>query len=114
MATLNKDGTPRKRGSGRTKGAISFVETTLGELNTALKPLGKDATVLVGRKWVEGLATVGIRLTAKQMEACEATSKNNIEAATSQISMKVEDLGRPYHSVNQRHISGNDEGEIEF
>ena len=60
MATMNKDGTPRKRGSGRTKGSVSFVETTLGELNNALKPLGKDATILVGRKWVEGLEVVGI------------------------------------------------------
>ena len=92
MATINKDGTPRKKGSGRTKGSVSFVEVSLGDLNQALKPLGKDATILVGRKWVEGLEKVGIRLSAKQMESCEATSKNNIEAATTQIAMKVEDL----------------------
>ena len=92
MATINKDGTPRKKGSGRTKGSVSFVEVALGDLNQALKPLGKDATILVGRKWVEGLEMVGIRLSAKQMESCEATSKNNIEAATTQIAMKVEDL----------------------
>ena len=92
MATINKDGTPRKKGSGRTKGSVSFVEVSLGDLNQALKPLGKDATILVGRKWVEGLEMVGIRLCAKQMESCEATSKNNIEAATTQIAMKVEDL----------------------
>ena len=92
MATMNKDGTPRKKGSGRTKGSVSFVETTLGELNNALKPLGKDATILVGRKWVEGLEMVGIRLTAKQLESCQATSKSNIEAATSQVEVKVTDL----------------------
>ena len=92
MATINKDGTPRKKGSGRTKGSVSFVEVSLGDLNQALKPLGKDATILVGRKWVEGLEMVGIRLSAKQMESCEATSKNKIEAATTQIAMKVEDL----------------------
>ena len=92
MATINKDGTPRKKGSGRTKGSVSFVEVSLGDLNQALKPLGKDATILVGRKWVEGLEMVGIRLSAKQMESCEATSKNNIEAATTKIAMKVEDL----------------------
>ena len=92
MATMNKDGSPRKKGSGRTKGSVSFVEVSLGELNQALKPLGKDATILVGRKWVEGLEIVGIRLAAKQMESCQATSKDNIEAVTTQISMKVEDL----------------------
>ena len=92
MATINKDGTPRKKGSGRTKGSVSFVETTLGELNNALKPLGKDATILVGRKWVEGLEVVGIRLAAKQLDSCQATSKNNIEAVTKQIEVKVTDL----------------------
>ena len=92
MATMNKDGSPRKKGSGRTKGSVSFVEVSLGDLNQALKPLGKDATILVGRKWVEGLEIVGIRLAAKQMESCEASSKSNIEAATTQISMKVEGL----------------------
>ncbi len=89
---MNKDGSPRKKGSGRTKGSVSFVEVSLGDLNQALKPLGKDATILVGRKWVEGLEMVGIRLAAKQMESCQATSKDNIEAVTTQISMKVEDL----------------------
>ena len=49
MATINKDGTPRKKGSGRTKGSVSFVEVSLGDLNQALKPLGKAATILVGR-----------------------------------------------------------------
>lgn len=33
MATLNKDGTPRKAGSGRTKGAKSLVSISLKELN---------------------------------------------------------------------------------
>jgi len=33
MATLNKDGSPRKAGSGRTKGAKSLVSISLKELN---------------------------------------------------------------------------------
>ena len=92
MATKNKDGTPRKKGSGRTKGSVSFVETTLGELTQALKPLGDNATVLVGRKWVEGLEVVGIRLTAKQLDSYQSTSKSNIEAATTAVDIKVEDF----------------------
>ena len=92
MATKNKDGTPRNKGSGRTKGSVSFVETTLGELTQALKPLGDNATVLVGRKWVEGLEVVGIRLTAKQLDSYQSTSKSNIEAATTAVDIKVEDF----------------------
>jgi len=92
MATKNKDGSARKKGSGRTKGSVSFVETTLGQLTEALKPLGDNATVLVGRKWVEGLEVVGIRLTAKKLESYQSTSKSNIEAATNSVDMKVEDF----------------------
>jgi hypothetical protein len=92
MAAVNKDGTPRKKGSGRTKGSVSFVEVKLGDLKECLAPLGDNATVLVGRKWVEGLEMVGIRLEAKQLDSYEATSKSNIEAATTQVGLKVTDL----------------------
>lgn len=86
---MNKDGTPRKMGSGRTKGSTSFVETTLGRLNESLKPLGADAIVLVGRKWVEGLESVGISLAAKKLDSNKATSKKNIQAATEKVEVKV-------------------------
>ena len=92
MAAINKDGTPRKRGSGRTKGSVSFVEVRLGDLKEALEALGDNATVLVGRKWVEGLEMVGIQLQAKQLDSYESTSKGNIEAATSQVEIKVSNL----------------------
>ena len=92
MAAINKDGTPRKKGSGRTKGSVSFVEVKLGDLKECLAPLGDNATVLVGRKWVEGLEMVGIRLDARQLDSYESTSKTNIEAATSQVEIKVSDL----------------------
>ena len=92
MATKNKDGSTRKKGSGRTKGSVSFVEIPLGELTQALKPLGDNATILVGRKWVEGLEMVGIRLSAKRLDSYESTSKSNIEAATTAVDMKVENF----------------------
>ena len=48
--TLNKDGTPRKKGSGRKKGSISLMEIPLSEL---IAKLDADAIVTVGRKWHE-------------------------------------------------------------
>ena len=48
--TLNKDGTPRKKGSGRKKGSISLIEIPLSEL---IAKLDADAIVTVGRKWHE-------------------------------------------------------------
>ncbi len=90
MPTKNKDGSARKKGSGRTKGSVSFVEVSLGQLKQSLEPLGDNATILVGRKWVEGLEMVGIRLSAKKLESYQATSKSNIEAATHAVDIKVE------------------------
>ncbi len=49
--TYNKDGTPRKQGSGRKKGSNSLLDTTLGELISA--GLTNDDIVVVGRKWHE-------------------------------------------------------------
>ena len=92
MPTKNKDGSTRKKGSGRTTGSVTFVEVSLGQLKESLEPLGDNATILVGRKWVEGLEMVGIRLAAKQLDSYQATSKSNIEAATNSIDMKIENL----------------------
>jgi hypothetical protein len=48
--TLNKDGTPRKKGSGRRKGATSFVNITLTELE---KFCGSATGIPVSRVWLE-------------------------------------------------------------
>jgi hypothetical protein len=50
--SYNKDGTPRKPGSGRTKGAVSLVPVRLGDL---LSFLGEDAQIIMGRKFLESI-----------------------------------------------------------
>jgi len=59
---------PRKKGSGRTKGAVSFVAVTLGELNRVLR---EGATVLVSRRYAEqvGLAGTPTGASAKNIQA---------------------------------------------
>lgn len=55
--TTNKDGTPRKTGSGRKKGAKSFVNVTLADLQ---KFCGAAAAIPVSRVWLEQIgATIG-------------------------------------------------------
>ena len=49
---LNKDGTPRKLGSGRTKGSISLITVTLKDLT---KYLPADAPVVIGVKWAQSV-----------------------------------------------------------
>ncbi|MAH46524.1 hypothetical protein CMI37_11870 [Candidatus Pacearchaeota archaeon] len=46
----------KRVGSGRTKGAVSFVSVKLGELNRILK---EDAPVLVNRRYAELLKLSG-------------------------------------------------------
>jgi len=54
---LNKDGTPRKKGSGRTKGSTSFVTYTLKQLIDQLSEEGTK--VVASRKWSEALQLEG-------------------------------------------------------
>ena len=48
--TYNKDGTPRKQGSGRKKGSVSLISVKLGDL-IAVRDLITTMTIVVGRKW---------------------------------------------------------------
>ena len=54
--TLNKDGTPRKSGSGRRKGAKSFANISIADLQ---KFCGSATLIPVSRVWLEKMgATV--------------------------------------------------------
>ena len=54
--TLNKDGTPRKSGSGRRKGANSFVSIRVSDLEQFC---GQNTLIPVSRVWLEKMgATV--------------------------------------------------------
>ena len=48
--TLNKDGTPRKSGSGRRKGATSFTNISIADLQ---KFCGSATLIRVSRVWIE-------------------------------------------------------------
>jgi hypothetical protein len=48
--TLNKDGTPRKSGSGRRKGAKSFTNVSIVDLQ---KFCGSATLIPVSRVWIE-------------------------------------------------------------
>ena len=50
--SLNKDGTPRKKGSGRTKGSNSFCYIPLNDLN---KMVNEGIEVPVSRVWLRNL-----------------------------------------------------------
>ena len=70
----------RKVGSGRTKGATSFVTVTLDQLNEVLKP---QATVIISRRFAENAGITG--------RAFSATTKN-IETHACQIEMNKSEV----------------------
>ena len=73
--TLNKDGTPRKSGSGRRKGAKSFTNISLADLQMFC---GSATLIPVSRVWIEQM---GARITGstptpiKQQEVAEPNEK---------------------------------------
>ena len=69
----------RKVGSGRTKGATSFVTVTLSQLNEVLKP---QATVVISRRFAENASITG--------RAFNATTKN-IESHAVQIEINKDE-----------------------
>ena len=48
--TMNKDGSPRKAGSGRKPGSISLMQIELGKL---LPHLQESSVITIGRKWYD-------------------------------------------------------------
>ena len=51
--TYNKDGTPRKVGSGRPKGSTSFTQVSLKDLE---RIVNKDCLIPVSKKWLHNIA----------------------------------------------------------
>ncbi len=78
----------RKKGSGRTKGAVSFVAVNLGELNRVLK---EGAVVVVSRRYAEQLGLEGKPMTA---------NAKNIASASKQIDLQVDNDEEVNVSVN--------------
>ena len=71
--TLNKDGSIRKSGSGRKKGAISFCNVTMTDLK---KYVGEETPIPVSRVWLENL---GINISVEKKPTVKAVEKQQEE-----------------------------------
>ena len=85
MKTLNKDGTPRKQGSGRKKGANSFANVKLEDLQQFC---GSATAIPVSRVWLE---KIGAEVTTEAKVVVEALKevKNEVVELDEKISFKV-------------------------
>ena len=99
--TLNKDGTPRKIGSGKTKGAGCFAKIKWEQLREFIK---EDDDILVGRVWLRSVGALnqkkGTRKKLKQSPTnvsksnptpvhCSPIDKNKSKHSSSQ-NLKLE------------------------
>ena len=71
QVTYNKDGTPRKQGSGRKKGSLSLMEVKLSEL---MERLELNDTVIIGRKWYENLFKKVVDITPRKSDTPSAAN----------------------------------------
>ncbi len=71
QVTYNKDGTPRKQGSGRKKGSLSLMEVRLSEL---MERLELNDTVIIGRKWYENLFKKVVDITPRKSDTPSAAN----------------------------------------
>lgn len=71
QVTYNKDGTPRKQGSGRKKGSLSLMEVKLSELAEKFNP---NDPIIVGRKWYENLFKKVVDITPQKTDTPSAAS----------------------------------------
>ena len=86
VTAKNKDGEPRKIGSGRPAGGTSFVEITLDEL---IAKFADTATpIVVGRKWAE---IIGFRNLVTR-DARTTTSNAVSQAPDQSIGVTVTEL----------------------
>tara|TARA_Y100001963_G_scaffold3361_1_gene4472 strand:- start:311 stop:586 length:276 start_codon:yes stop_codon:yes gene_type:complete len=71
--TKNKDGTPRKKGSGRTKGATSLSNVRFGTLKEYL--VNDDMIVPVSRVWLKKV--LGIEVSAPKTKKIKAEKEES-------------------------------------
>lgn len=70
--TLNKDGSPRKTGSGRKKGSTSFTLTTIKKL---LPFITEDFKIPVKRIWLEEILDNGTADVVQSIPVARAEEK---------------------------------------
>jgi hypothetical protein len=80
--TLNKDGTPRKIGSGKTKGAGSFAKIKWEQLREFIK---EDQDIVVSRVWLRSVGALSPKRRSKKkgsLPPASMPSNSDKKAAT--------------------------------
>lgn len=87
--TLNKDGTPRKQGSGRKKGSTSFTQISLRELNAIFK---EDALITVSKAFINSIGATGIKRVALTVNNAPVETEQQIKVAAPEVEAEIEEV----------------------
>ena len=85
--TLNKDGTPRKKGSGRKAGSSSFIKLSRKKI---AEVAGEDEEVVVSRKWYEA-KVIEVMTQNSELNLVDTTPEksDNARAVEEKIAFKL-------------------------
>lgn len=100
--TLNKDGTPRKIGSGKTKGAGCYAQVTLAQLQEVLS---NDAKIQVSRVWLKNIGLLAGNTQRKlpsesHLHSSPTQTKDLPTPKIIRVNSKKEDVGQPREIQN--------------
>ncbi len=79
--TLNKDGSPRKKGSGKTKGAGCFTKMKWSELR---EYVGENVAIPISRVWLRSLGVPVEEPSEEQNQEIEETKSDALEESASE------------------------------
>ena len=110
--TLNKDGTPRKIGSGKTKGAGSFAKIKWEQLREFIK---EDQDIVVSRVWLRSVGALSSKRRSKKkgsLTAASVPSNSDKKAATLPL-VRSEPKAQPVSKPNQVQEQNRDEDDYD-
>lgn len=105
--TLNKDGKPRKIGSGKTKGAGCFAKIKWEHLREFIK---EDDDILVGRVWLRSVGALNQKKgTRKKLKTPLSKVANHQPAPLQNPPLTKSKSSKPSNSQNQKLEPSNPE-----
>ena len=110
--TLNKDGTPRKIGSGKTKGAGSFAKIKWEQLREFIK---EDQDIVVSRVWLRSVGALSSKRRSKKkgsLTAASVPSNSDKKAATPPL-VRAFPKAQPVAKPNQVQEQNRDEDDYD-
>ena len=110
--TLNKDGTPRKIGSGKTKGAGSFAKIKWEQLREFVK---EDQDIVVSRVWLRSVGALSPKRRSKKKRPLppDSVPSNSDKKSDTPPPVRTPPKAQPATKPNQVQEQNRDEDDYD-